>query len=194
MGFLDKLTKRGVTNVDGEDDDDDLDLEDEAGSVDPESEAGGLKAGLLGRLRGPRNFRRSNDDGEDDDDLALDDELESVDSKPDTGGLKAGLLGRLHGLRNFRKSNDDSDDDDDMDPKDLVVEEDEVSDAGSGQGWKARSKNVVDGGARSRWGNSGSQGPSSHRGLGPREFTSCDLRITAGYACVQAIMRSGRAT
>lgn len=87
--------------------------------------------GLIGKLtkRGVTNV-----DDEDDDDLEPDDELESVDSEPDTGGLKAGLLGRLRGLRNFRRSNDDSDDDDDMDPKDLVVEEDEVSDAGSGQG------------------------------------------------------------
>ena len=87
--------------------------------------------GLIGKLtkKGVTNV-----DDEDDDDLAPDDELESVDAEPDTGGLKAGLLGRLHGLRNFKRSNDDSDDDDDMDPKDLVVEEDEVSDAGSGQG------------------------------------------------------------
>lgn len=88
MGLIWKLTKRGVTNV----------------------------------------------DDEDDDDLAPDDELESADSEPDTGGLKAGLMGRLRGLRNLRRSNNDVDDDDDWDPKDLVVEEDEVSDAGSGQG------------------------------------------------------------
>ncbi len=86
--------------------------------------------GLIGKLtkRGVTNV-----DDEDDDDLAPDDELESVDSEPDTGGLKAGMMGRLRGLRNLRRSNDDDDDDDDMDPKDLVVE-DEVSDAGSGQG------------------------------------------------------------
>ena len=88
--------------------------------------------GLIGKLtkRGVTNV-----DDEDDDDLAPDDGLESVDSEPDAGGLKPGLLGRIRGLSNFRKSNDDSDDDDDdMDPKDLVVEENEVSDAGSGQG------------------------------------------------------------
>ncbi len=87
--------------------------------------------GLIGKLtkRGVTNV-----DDEDDDDLAPDDELESVDSEPDTGGLKAGLMGRLRGLRNLRRSNNDVDDDDDWDPKDLVVEEDEVSDAGSGQG------------------------------------------------------------
>ena len=91
MGLIGKLTKRAATNVDDEDDDD-LDLEDEAEFVDSEPEAGGLKAGLLGRLRGLRNFRRSNDD-----------------------------------------SDDDGDDDDDWDAKDALVEEDDVSDTGSGE-------------------------------------------------------------
>ena len=67
MGLIGKLTKRAATNVDDEDDDD-LDLEDEAEIVDSEPEAGGLKAGLMGRLRSLRNLKQSKDEGDDDDD------------------------------------------------------------------------------------------------------------------------------
>lgn len=67
MGLIWKLTKRGVTNVDDEDDDD-LAPDDELESVDSEPDTGGLKAGLMGRLRGLRNLRRSNNDVDDDDD------------------------------------------------------------------------------------------------------------------------------
>ena len=67
MGLIGKLTKRGVTNVDDEDDDD-LAPDDELESVDSEPDTGGLKAGLMGGLRGLRNLRRSNNDVDDDDD------------------------------------------------------------------------------------------------------------------------------
>lgn len=67
MGLLGKLTKRGVSD-DDEDDDDDLGTQDEAEFEDSDSDSGGLKAGLMGRFRGLRNFRKSGDDDDEDDD------------------------------------------------------------------------------------------------------------------------------
>ena len=64
MGLIGKLTKRGATD----DEDDDLDLEDEDGSIDPESDAGASKVGMLSRLRGLRKRKESNDEDDDDDD------------------------------------------------------------------------------------------------------------------------------
>ena len=87
MGLIGKLTKRGVTNLE----DDDLDTEVDVESVDSASEGGGLKAGLLGRLRGLRNFRRSNDDSDDDDDMDPKDLSEDVDeAQEDRSGQVAG--------------------------------------------------------------------------------------------------------
>ena len=88
MGLIDKLTKRGAANIDVDDeDDDDLDLDVEAGPEDGESVAGGLKAGLMGRLRSLRNRGGSKDDdgNDDDDDGDPKDLLEQEDEVAETG-------------------------------------------------------------------------------------------------------------
>lgn len=87
MGLIGKLIKRGATDVDIDDEDaDDLNLDGEAGLVDPESESGGLKAGLMGRLRSLRNRKGSDDDGdEDDDDWDPKDLLPEEDEVSETG-------------------------------------------------------------------------------------------------------------
>lgn len=85
MGLIGKLIKRGAADVDFDDEDgDDLDLEVEDEPVDSESEEGGLKAGLMGRLRGLRN-RKGSDDDEDDDDWDPKDLLREEDKISETG-------------------------------------------------------------------------------------------------------------
>lgn len=89
MGLIGKLTKRLATTDD--DEDDELEPDDEVESVDAEPDTGGLKAGLLGRLRGLRNRKGSNDDDDEDDDWDPKDLSEDVDeAQEDRSGQVAG--------------------------------------------------------------------------------------------------------
>ena len=89
MGLIGKLTKRFATTDD--DEDDDLEPDDEVESVAAEPDTGGLKAGLLGRLRGLRHRKGSNDDDDEDDDWDPKDLAEDVDeAQDDRSGQVAG--------------------------------------------------------------------------------------------------------
>jgi len=89
LGLIGKLTKRLATTDD--DEDDDLEPDDEVESVDAEPDTGGLKAGLLGRLRGLRHRKGSNDDDDEDDDWDPKDLSEDVDgAQEDRSGQVAG--------------------------------------------------------------------------------------------------------
>lgn len=89
MGLIGKLTKRLATTDD--DENDELEPDDEVESVAAEPDTGGLKAGLLGRLRGLSNRKGSNDDDDEDDDWDPKDLAEDVDeAQDDRSGQVAG--------------------------------------------------------------------------------------------------------
>ena len=93
MGLIGKLTKRLATTDD--DEDDDLEPDDEVESVDAEPDTGSLKAGLMGRLRGLRNFRKSNNGSDDDDDI--DDDWDPKDLSEDVDEAQDDRSGQVAG-------------------------------------------------------------------------------------------------
>lgn len=80
MGLIGKLTKRLATTDD--DENDELEPDDEVESVAAEPDTGGLKAGLLGRLRGLSNRKGSNDDDDWDPKDLAEDVDEAQDDRP----------------------------------------------------------------------------------------------------------------